>query len=110
MTGSRKIVSGSEDGVVILWKLGKVDEVARTALHSGSIVDLAIHPSSGHVFAISLGHAGSPSILFILKPDLSATVWIAELPSAGFAIAVNGQRIVIAHQDGTLTLWQWTAE
>lgn len=106
------ILSGSEDGTLKLWPLAPNTEPTTQDLQSGTVRGFAIHPTTHHILAVTYGddEKSQPPRLIIFDKHLTTELCRTDLASPAYAIAIHGQRIVIAHEDGTLTLWQWTAE
>jgi WD40 repeat protein len=101
-TDGQILISGAEDGSLILWDVNGV-MVRELRGNSGSITGLAIVPGTGFLLS---GSADGFLILWELKTGIRVQVYEEIFsPITALAVAANRLTAVTAHQDGSLQLW-----
>ncbi len=95
------LISGAEDGSLILWDVNGVQK--RKLVATGSITGLAIVPSTGFLLS---GSADGRMILWDLRTGQTVQSYKAtSSPITAFAVAASKLTAVSAYQDGSLLLW-----
>jgi WD40 repeat protein len=100
----RRVISGSQDGTIKVWRIEGMTEDCTLTGHTGAIVDMDITPDGRWLIS---GSADFDLWVWDLDGGLAPAPLLGHT-SLVFAVAAlpDGQRVVSGSDDGTMRVWE----